>query len=192
MLNELYDYRHLKVDSIKNAFLSGKYELKAKDDKRIELLDYIEQQLDKLDTMPKTDLADEYGDDFVPDYLMKDNYDIYLSIKSDYLFSITDFNRYLDNYFYPCEPDDPDEENEPDEEEIEKVRKNYETFIDEDCKKYVEPIKIDCLKLVQLLSAKYDILKYDVYADTHYTYCKEDNYYNHDYYVSFYIYLKCK
>lgn len=40
----------------------------------------------------------------------------------------------------------------------------------------------DCLKLVQLLSNKYDILKYH----------KEDNYYIDHYYVRFAIYLKCK
>lgn len=185
MLNELYDYKHLKVDSVKNAFFSGEYELETNtDDKRIDLLDYIEQHLDKLDTMPKTELADEYGDDFEPNY-MNDNYDIYLSFKSDYLFSITDdFNEYLDDYFYP------DGEREPDEEEIEKIRKKYETehetAIDECCKEYVEPLKNDCLKLVQLLSAKYDVLKYEFYTNY-------DSYRNKEYYyVRLSIYLKCK
>lgn len=191
MLNELYDYKHLlKVDSVKNAFLSGEYKLETNtDDKRIDLLDYIEQHLDKLDTMPKTDLADEYGDE---DYMMKDNYDIYLSFKSDYLFSLTDVNGYLDDYFYPHEPDGESEPDEPDEEEIEKIRKKYETEYeteyDECCKEYVEPLKNDCLKLVQLLSAKYDVLQYEFYTNYDYnsTYCKEG------YYVRFSIYLKCK
>ena len=187
MLNELYDYRHLKVDSIKNAFLSGKYDLKATDDKRIELLDYIDNYIDRLDTMPKTELAYKYGDDFEPNY-MNDDYDIYLAFDTAYLFTVSDLNGYMDYHLYP----DPDEYYEPNEEEIEKVRKNYETFIDDCCKEYVEPLKNDCLKLVQLLSAKYDILKYDVYADTHYTYCKDDVGWDIDYYVSFSIYLKCK
>lgn len=181
MLNELYDYKHLPVDSVKNAFLSSEYELETKtntDDKRIDLLDYIEQYLDNLDTMPKTDLADEYGDE------MKDNYDIYLSFRSDSLFSLTDFNGYLDDYFH-----EPDGFDEPDEEEI---RKKYDTLINKCCKDYLEPFKNDCLKLVQLLSNKYDILKYHVYANYDSTYCKEDNYYIDHYYVRFSIYLKCK
>ena len=186
MLNKLYDYNHLKVDSVKNAFFSGEYELETNtDDKRIDLLDYIEQHLDKLDTMPKTELADEYGDDFEPNY-MNDNYDIYLAFDTASLFSIADFNGYLDDYFH-----EPDGESEPDEPDEEKIRKKYETAIDECCKEYVEPLKNDCLKLVQLLSNKYDILKYHVYANTHYKYCKDDNYYIKHYYVSFYIYLKC-
>ena len=183
MLNELYDYNHLKVDSVKNAFLSSEYELETNtDDKRIELLDYIDQYLDKLDTMPKTDLADEYGDE---DYMMKDNYDIYLSFRSDPLFSLTDFNEYLDDYFYEPDGESPGE---PDEEEIEKIRKKYETkyetVIDECYKEYIEPLKNDCLKLVQLLSAKYDVLQYEFYYNS--AYCKKD------YFVRFSIYLKCK
>lgn len=132
--NELYDYKHLKVDNIKNAFLSGDYDLQTDtEDETIELLDYIEQHLDKLDTMPKTELADEYGD-FEPNY-MNDNYDIYLAFDTADLFTVSDLNGY----------------------------------------------KNDCLKLVQLLSNKYDILKYHV----------EDNYYIDHYYVRFAIYLKC-
>lgn len=182
MLNELFDYKRLKVDNIKNAFLSGEYKLKTNtDDKRIDLLDYIEQHLDKLDTMPKTELADEYGDD-------KDNYDIYLSIKSDYLFSMPDFDGYLDDYFH-----EPDGESEPDEPDEEEIRKKYDTLINKCCKDYLEPFKNDCLKLVQLLSNKYDILKYHVYANYDGAYCKDDSiYFKEDYYVSFYIYLKCK
>lgn len=135
-LNELYDYNRLKVDSIKNAFLSGEYDLQTDtEDETIELLDYIEQHLDKLDTMPKTELADEYGDDFEPNY-MNDNYDIYLAFDTADLFTVSDLNGYMN----------------------------------------------DCLKLVQLLSNKYDILKYH----------KEDNYYIDHYYVRFAIYLKCR
>ena len=174
MLNEIYDYTHNNnTVSLKKIFFLGKYDLIVDTyDKRIELLDYIEQHLDQLDTMPKTELAAEE--------LLCPGFDMCLCFYTDRLFKL--FNA--EDYALIWSGEECDDE--------ENLRKIEEHFYNLRYKEYAEPFKNDCLKLVQLLSEKYHVCRYSF--DIHKGLKEIDDYDMEfcGYSAVFYIYLKCK